>query len=78
MFIELTDHLRCLGAHDESYVVLLPDVVEARQVLAGRLGCPACGRVVAIEAGTVVAGEAPSVPVRDDVPAGEALLALMG
>lgn len=42
MFIELTDHLRCPAAHDEAYLVLLPSLVEGRQVLEGILGCPVC------------------------------------
>jgi len=43
MFIELTDHLRCLAGHDEAYLVLLPEQMEGRIVLAGHLGCPVCG-----------------------------------
>jgi len=43
MFIELTDHLRCPSDHDEAYLVLLPDMVERRDVRSGRLGCPVCG-----------------------------------
>jgi len=42
MFIELTDHLRCPHDHEEAYLVLLPDVVEQRDVRSGRLGCPVC------------------------------------
>lgn len=43
MFIELTDHLRCPAGHEEAYLVLLPEVVERRDVRSGRLGCPVCG-----------------------------------
>jgi hypothetical protein len=46
MFIELTDHLRCTADHTESYLVLLPGVMEGRRVMSGDLGCPVCGRVV--------------------------------
>lgn len=42
MFIELTDHLRCPRDHEEAYLVLLPDLVEQRDVRSGRLGCPVC------------------------------------
>jgi len=42
MFIELTDHLRCPVDHEEAYLVLLPDVVERRDVRSGKLGCPIC------------------------------------
>jgi len=48
MFIELTDALRCTADHPESYLVLLPGVMEGRQVVSGELGCPVCGRVVTI------------------------------
>ena len=37
MFIELTDHLRCPGDHDEAYLVLLPDSVVQRSVQSGEL-----------------------------------------
>lgn len=43
MHIELTDHLRCPAAHDEAFLVLLPDRMDGRHVLAGHLGCPICG-----------------------------------
>ena len=43
MFIELTDHLRCLGDHDEAYLVLLPGHMAGRAVVSGHLGCPVCG-----------------------------------
>lgn len=53
MFIELTDHLRCPAAHDESFLVLLPDVVENRQVRSGTLGCPICNATYPITDGVV-------------------------
>lgn len=53
MFIELTDHLRCPEDHEEAYLVLLPGRMEGRDVLAGRLGCPVCGRMVDFEDGVV-------------------------
>ncbi len=43
MFIELTDLLRCPNDHPEAYLVLLPERMDGRQVVAGHLGCPACG-----------------------------------
>jgi hypothetical protein len=51
MFIELTDHLRCLADHDEAYLVLLPDRMEGRDVRAGHVGCPLCGWTAAIRDG---------------------------
>lgn len=43
MHIELTDHLRCPQDHAEAFLVLLPEQMEGRRVVAGHLGCPACG-----------------------------------
>jgi hypothetical protein len=43
VYIELTDHLRCPESHEEAYLVLLPDQVDHRDVVAGHLGCPICG-----------------------------------
>jgi uncharacterized protein YbaR (Trm112 family) len=42
MFIELTDHLRCPADHDESFLVLIPDEMDGRDVVRGMLGCPVC------------------------------------
>src|SRR5690242_3999982 len=53
MFIELTDHLRCPAAHDESFLVLLPDEVVNRQVRSGTLGCPICNTTYPIKDGVV-------------------------
>ncbi|MES1259236.1 MAG: hypothetical protein ABUL71_01480, partial [Gemmatimonadota bacterium] len=43
MHIELTDHLRCPQPHAEAFLVLLPDRMDQRRVIAGHLGCPICG-----------------------------------
>ena len=61
LFIELTDHLRCPAPHDESFLVLLPDVVESRQVRSGTLGCPVCNATYPIIEGVVHFG-APTAP----------------
>jgi uncharacterized protein YbaR (Trm112 family) len=59
MFIELTDHLRCPEEHEESFLVLLPDKMEGRSVLAGQLGCPVCGRTYEVQGGSVDFGGVP-------------------
>jgi uncharacterized protein YbaR (Trm112 family) len=59
MFIELTDHLRCPVDHEESFLVLLPDRIEGRSVLAGQLGCPVCGRTYELRDGVLDLGGAP-------------------
>ena len=43
MHIELTDHLRCPNDHEESFLVMLPERMEERRVIAGHLGCHLCG-----------------------------------
>ena len=43
MHIELTDHLRCPESHEEGYLILLPELMEGRRVMAGVLACPTCG-----------------------------------
>jgi uncharacterized protein YbaR (Trm112 family) len=78
MFIELTDHLRCVAEHDESFVVLLPDEVVDRSVRRGTLGCPVCGAIYQIRDGVLEAGEAAPPSDGEGVPSGEALAALAG
>lgn len=63
MFIELTDHLRCVADHDESFLVLIPDQMDGRRVLRGTLGCPVCQAEYRIDSGIVeMGGGAPAQP----------------
>jgi uncharacterized protein YbaR (Trm112 family) len=78
LFIELTDHLRCLNEHEESFLVLLPDKMEGRSVLTGRLGCPLCGRTYEVEDGVVDFGGAPEESHKDTALASSAVNALVG
>ncbi len=76
MFIELTDHLRCPATHPESFLVLLPDRMAGRRVVAGTLGCPTCGRVVAVtEEGVAFGGDPP--PPRQSALSAAAIAALL-
>jgi hypothetical protein len=78
MFIELTDHLRCPADHAESYLVLLPEAMEARSVRAGQLGCPVCGRTYALADGVLDLGGG-DAPLPDATVLGaDALTALVG
>ena len=77
MFIELTDHLRCPSDHDESYLVLLPELMEGRSVRAGRLGCPLCGRTFELTDGALDLGESADPPAATRLEP-EALTALVG
>jgi hypothetical protein len=58
MFIELADHLRCPADHEESFLVLLPDLMDGRSVRTGQLGCPICGRTFTLVDGVLDAGGA--------------------
>jgi uncharacterized protein YbaR (Trm112 family) len=85
MFIELTDQLRCPAAHAESFLVLIPDVMEGRRVLRGTLGCPVCHAEYRIDNGVAdFGGTAPpgrrtgSPSTRPDAGALLAFLALQG
>jgi uncharacterized protein YbaR (Trm112 family) len=60
MFIELTDHLRCPAEHAESYLVLIPHLMEGRQVVRGTLGCPVCQAEYPIRERVAELGEPPS------------------
>jgi hypothetical protein len=52
--------LRCPADHDETFLVLLPDVMEDRSVKSGQLGCPVCNRTFRIENGVLDIGGAPA------------------
>ncbi len=78
MFIELTDHLRCPAAHDEAFLVLIPDTMRGRTVLQGSLGCPVCHRVFPITEAVLAFGEAAPAPEHPGLPSAEALLAFLG
>jgi uncharacterized protein YbaR (Trm112 family) len=79
MFIELTDHLRCPAAHDESFLVLIPDRSEGRSVVAGLLGCPVCHREYRIADGRTDFGAPPvDTPGAPDPALAEALAVFLG
>lgn len=74
MFLPLIDRLRCLNAHDDTWLVASIERVEARDVLEGTLGCPVCSAQYPIRAGVVLFGDAP--PGRDATPSGDDALRL--
>ncbi|MDB4913243.1 MAG: hypothetical protein JWM95_887 [Gemmatimonadetes bacterium] len=53
MFIELVDTLRCPVAHEESWLVAAADRMDARHIMAGKLGCPVCAAEYPIMNGVV-------------------------
>ena len=62
MFIELTEALRCPRAHQESYLVCVPAVMDGRRVVRGVLGCPACQAEYLISDGVVKFSAAAAPP----------------
>ncbi len=51
MFIELLDLLRCINAHEDTWLVASFKTVSSRFVLDGTLGCPTCSAKYAITTG---------------------------
>jgi uncharacterized protein YbaR (Trm112 family) len=81
VFIELTDHLRCPADHDEQFLVLVPEVMDGRDVRQGSLGCPVCHRSYPIRDGIATFGHAPgevAAPTRLSPDAQAALAGLGG
>lgn len=70
MHSEIVDTLRCLGAHEESWLVAAADVTEERQIMRGLLGCPVCHARYPIERGVAdfTGGLARPVALIDDDP----------
>ena len=50
------DQLRCVNAHEDSWLVASFDRMEGRSVVAGRLGCPVCGAEYPIVGGEALFG----------------------
>jgi len=59
VFLPLIDRLRCLNAHEETWLVASIDRAEERDVLEGMLGCPVCSAEYAIREGVVWFGDVP-------------------
>jgi len=53
VFIPLVDVLRCPNAHDDTWLVASIDRAEARDIVEGTLGCPACLAEYPIREGVV-------------------------
>ena len=64
MHIELVEQLRCLNAHEDSWLVGSFDRMEARTVIAGALGCPVCGAEYPIVDGVAWFGAVPGSDAR--------------
>ena len=85
MFIELTEFLRCPLRHEgKSHVVLVPERMDGRDVIAGIVACPACRREYPIVGGVAdlrhpeeTAG-VPDPAGVEDAPAAASVHALLG
>jgi len=44
MFIELVDSLRCVSAHEDTWLVAGVTRMDGRRIVEGKLGCPVCRR----------------------------------
>jgi hypothetical protein len=66
MFIPLVDLLRCVRAHDETWLVASIDEAVDRDIVRGTLGCPICLAEYPIREGIVLFDDAtaPAVPTR--------------
>ena len=60
MFLPLIDRLRCLNAHEDTWLVASIDRADERDVLEGTLGCPVCSAEYRVREGVVWFGEAPA------------------
>lgn len=54
MFIPLVDILRCVNAHDETWLVASIERADERDIKSGMLGCPVCAAEYPIRDGVVV------------------------
>jgi uncharacterized protein YbaR (Trm112 family) len=79
VFIELTEHLKCPGAHEEQHLILVPDRMVGRTVLGGTVACPVCRREYPVTDGIVRFGAPPPAPPWRAMDAGlaEAVRALL-
>ncbi|HUQ83972.1 MAG TPA: hypothetical protein VM076_22675 [Gemmatimonadaceae bacterium] len=51
MFIELVDSLRCVNAHEDTWLVAAVTRMDGRHVAEGSLGCPVCRRTYEVREG---------------------------
>lgn len=79
MHLEVVPALRCPRVHEASWLVARTDVLEARHILEGVLGCPVCGAEYPVRAGTALLG-APNRQAAEAAPDDAALrvAALLG
>jgi len=65
VFIELIDLLRCINAHDDTWLVASFETVSNRFVLEASLGCPSCSAQYPIHEGIADFSAGEAVPSRE-------------
>jgi len=65
VFIELIDLLRCINAHDDTWLVASFKTVSSRFVLDASLGCPSCSAQYAVHEGIADFSAGETVPSRE-------------
>lgn len=53
MHLDLIESLRCPDAHDDGWLVAIPDVVVERVMQTGEIGCPQCAATWRVQAGVL-------------------------
>jgi hypothetical protein len=82
MFVELVDSLRCIAAHEDTWLVAAVAEFRGRYIARGSLGCPSCRSQYEIDNGEVAFGRTPGrsaarpAPEPDDVLRARALMDL--
>jgi hypothetical protein len=54
MHLDLIESLRCPNAHDDGWLVAIPDVVRERVMWSGEIGCPQCATTWRVHEGVLV------------------------
>jgi uncharacterized protein YbaR (Trm112 family) len=62
MFIELVDSLRCVSAHEDTWLVAGVTRMDGRRIVEGKLGCPVCHREYPVRDGVAWFAGAPFGP----------------
>lgn len=63
MHLDFVESLRCPHAHDDGWLVAIPDVVRDRVIWSGEIGCPQCAATWRVHEGVLVLASAhPATP----------------
>jgi hypothetical protein len=63
VFIELVDSLRCVNAHEDTWLVAAVTRMDGRHIAEGTLGCPVCRRTYAVRDGVAWFTDSPVADV---------------